>query len=256
MLGAVGIVGCSSSSPDDVAAPLTLASSGSATTTTLTISPVTMATDTISLVSATTDTTIEFAPTTSVAVVVSAAKVPTGFAYAMPVDALLASYSPKHHDYPASDIFVACAAPVISPIDATVLEVRRADGWSQDVDNPATRGGKSVSLLGDDGVRYYFAHFETISEPLAPGHRITRGTALGAIGSTGRAGACHVHFALSPPCPGKEWSVRRGVIWPWPYLDDWRSGGQRSPAAEIQLWLQDNPDACAQAMTDPNAGDS
>ena len=174
----------------------------------------------------------------------------------MPVDPARASYARQHHDYPASDVFVKCDAPIISPVNATVLEVRREDGWTQAVDNPATRGGKSISLLGDDGVRYYLAHFDSIVEGLKPGQHIDLGAALGLMGRTGRAGACHVHFALSPPCPGREWSVRRGVIWPWPYLDSWRKGEQLSPVVEIRQWLVDHPTACADAMADPKAADS
>ena len=47
--------------------------------------------------------------------------------------------------------------------------------------------------------------------------------------------------------------MRRGVIWPYGYLDDWRAGGQRSPVAEIQQWVADHPDGCALAMADPYA---
>lgn len=199
--------------------------------------------------------------TTAISTAVSTAPASTAAAitttpYAMPVNPARASYGRQHHDYPASDVFVKCGAPITSPVNATVLEVRREDGWSQAVDNPATRGGKSISLLGDDGVRYYLAHFDSIVDGLEPGQHLELGAALGLMGKTGRAGACHVHFALSPPCPGKEWSVRRGVIWPWPYLDSWRTGEQLSPAAEIQQWLVDNPTACADAMADPHAADS
>ena len=57
------------------------------------------------------------------------------------------------------------------------------------------------------------------------------------VGETGDASACHVHFGLSPVCGDVDWFVRRGVIWPWPYLDSWRAGGNAEPAPEIQQWL-------------------
>jgi murein DD-endopeptidase MepM/ murein hydrolase activator NlpD len=177
----------------------------------------------------------------------------------MPVaDGTHAGYSRDHHDYPASDVFVpdSCGAPIISPVNGVVLESRRVDEWDRGDDNPATRGGKSVSILGDDGVRYYFAHFESIAPDVEPGLRLEIGHFLGLMGRTGRAGACHLHFAISPPCAGKEWSVRRGVIWPWGYLDGWRRGEQLSPAAEVEQWLADHPDACAVAMADPDAARS
>lgn len=227
------------------AAPLTTAGPGA---------PPPVATATTSAPPAPTDT-----PSTALA---AATTIPAGAAggtaYGMPIEpGVNVGYAHEHHDYPASDIFAGgCGTAVVSPVNGTLLQVRRENLWTAAADNPATRGGKSISLLGDDGVRYYFAHFEQIQDGLAPGDRVVVGGALGRIGMTGRAGACHLHFALSPPCPGKEWSVRRGVIWPWPYLDAWRQGRQLSPADEIAQWSSDHPDACADAMADPNAADS
>ena len=201
------------------------------------------------------------APTTTGAEPTTVAAVPsTGTTpYGMPVaDGAHAGYSHEHHDYPASDVFVpdSCGSSIVAPVNGVVLEARRVDAWTASVDNPATRGGKSVAILGDDGVRYYFAHFDAIDPAIEPGARLGIGQTLGQMGRTGRAGACHVHFAISPPCPGKEWSVRRGVIFPWRYLDAWRRGEQLSPVAEVQQWLTDHPDSCAQAMADPNAAES
>ena len=50
--------------------------------------------------------------------------------------------------------------------------------------------------------------------------------------------------------------MRRGVVWPHPYLDAWRRGEQLSPAEEIAWWAAANPDACAEAMADPTADNS
>jgi murein DD-endopeptidase MepM/ murein hydrolase activator NlpD len=139
-------------------------------------------------------------------------------------------------------------------VNGVVIEVRTVDRWDPAIDNPATRGGRSVAILGDDGVRYYTAHLDTID--VAQGRRVGAGDPIATVGRTGRASACHVHFAISPPCPGPEWSVRRGVVWPHPYLDAWRVGEQRSPADEIDEWVADHPDACAEAMSDPFAPDA
>jgi len=171
-------------------------------------------------------------------------------------DVAAAGWGTTHSGYSATDIFLGCGADIVSPVNGELLEVRRVDGWDAAVDNPATRGGRSIAVLGDDGVRYYMAHFETIVEGLEPGVRVSVGQLLGTMGTTGRSSACHVHVAFSPPCPGKEWSVRRGVIWPYPYLDDWENGGQRSPVEEIDAWVAANPNACADAMADPFAGDA
>ena len=164
----------------------------------------------------------------------------------------------SHHDYPAADIFASpgCGTPLVSPVDGRVLEVRTVNLYDPATDNPAHRGGRYVSILGADGVRYYLAHLDTVAAGLSPGQPIGAGAVVGTMGRTGRAGACHVHLGISPPCPGKEWSVRRGVVWPQPYLDAWRRGGTGSPAAEVGAWARANPGACAAAMRDPYAPDA
>ena len=167
-----------------------------------------------------------------------------------------AGWGDGHSAYPATDIFAACGAEIVSPVDGVATEVRTVDSWDADVDNPATRGGRSVTIVGDDGVRYYLAHFDEIDSSVGDGDRILAGERLGTVGLTGRTSGCHLHFAISPPCPGKEWSVRRGVIPPKSYLDAWRDGLQPSPLAEVLQWSNDNPGACEAAMSDPFAQDS
>jgi murein DD-endopeptidase MepM/ murein hydrolase activator NlpD len=174
--------------------------------------------------------------------------------YRIPVERTgAAGWGHTHAEYPASDVFVGCGAVIVSPVNGVVVESRRVNSYVPSVDDPATRGGRSVTIVGDDGVRYYMAHFEAIDDGIEPGVRVASGQRLGLMGQTGRASACHLHFGISPPCPDKEWSVRRGVVWPYPYLDDWRAGGQLSPVAEIEQWLADHPTACADAMADPHA---
>jgi murein DD-endopeptidase MepM/ murein hydrolase activator NlpD len=170
--------------------------------------------------------------------------------YRVPVaDTARAGWGTTHAEYTATDIFVGCGAEIVSPVNGIVTESRRVNAYDPAVDDPATRGGRSVAVVGDDGVRYYMAHFESIDDGIEPGVRVAIGQRLGLMGRTGRASACHVHVGISPPCPAPEWSIRRGVVWPYPYLDDWRAGGQRSPVAEIEAWLAAHPDACAAAAT-------
>jgi peptidoglycan LD-endopeptidase LytH len=61
---------------------------------------------------------------------------------------------------------------------------------------------------------------------------------LGLIGRTGNANnTCHLHLGFSPVCARTgDWWIRRGVVWPWSYLDSWRSGAARSPAPEVVSW--------------------
>ena len=179
---------------------------------------------------------------------------PTSTPYLVPVaDVAAAGWGSTHSGYPATDIFSACGAEIVSPVNGTVLEVRLVDGWDPAVDDPATRGGRTVAVLGDDGVRYYMAHMDLIDPAVVVGARVGVGQFVGTVGRTGRTSACHLHFSISPPCPGEEWLVRRGVVWPYPYLDAWRAGEQRSPAAEVAQWVADNPDGCATVMADPDA---
>jgi murein DD-endopeptidase MepM/ murein hydrolase activator NlpD len=161
------------------------------------------------------------------------------------------SYAHVHHDYPATDIITACGNEVRAATSGVILEVTRVDHWKASVDAGATRGGLSVSIKGDDGLRYYGSHMEAINKNIQPGVRVTAGESLGKIGQTGDASACHLHFGISPICKGTgDWWIQRGVVWPWPYLDSWRSGGHKSPVAEIKTWQ--NKHGCpTKPLTDP-----
>jgi peptidoglycan LD-endopeptidase LytH len=161
------------------------------------------------------------------------------------------AYARTHSNYTATDVFAACGTPILSPVDGVITEVRRVDLYDPKVRDPSTLGGRSVAIVGDDGVRYYGSHYDTIDTATEPGTRVTVGTKLGTMGRTGDTSVCHLHFGLSPACPGPEWSVRRGVIWPWPYLDAWRNGVNTSPQSEINVWVADNPTACLEAMRNP-----
>jgi murein DD-endopeptidase MepM/ murein hydrolase activator NlpD len=170
--------------------------------------------------------------------------------YVFPV-AGKADYGHSHHDYPATDIFAACGTPVVSPVDGVILELSRVDLWDPKVNDGATRGGHNVSILGDDGVRYYGAHFATIEAAVNPGVRVTAGQTIATVGRTGDTTVCHVHFGISPLCARlADWWIRRGVIWPWSYLDAWRSGEARSPVSEINAW-QAQHGCPAKPLTDP-----
>src|SRR5262249_24542268 len=78
---------------------------------------------------------------------------PTPPHYVFPVVASNASYAHTHHDYPASDIIAPCGSKNLAVTDGVILEVNRVDTWHPKINAGATRGGLSVSLLGDDGVR-------------------------------------------------------------------------------------------------------
>jgi murein DD-endopeptidase MepM/ murein hydrolase activator NlpD len=67
------------------------------------------------------------------------------------------------------------------------------------------------------------------------GQQVSAGTVVGTVGNTGsaRGTATHLHFGLSWPSRAGIWWVRRGEVYPWPYLDAWRAGSDKSPAAAV-----------------------
>jgi murein DD-endopeptidase MepM/ murein hydrolase activator NlpD len=146
-------------------------------------------------------------------------------------------YAHTHHDYPATDIITACGNKVVAATTGRILAVTRKDTWQPTVNAGATRGGLSISILGDDGVRYYGSHMSAIDPKITPGARVTTGQTLGKIGKTGDTTACHLHFGISPPCRKVgDWWIQRGTIYPWPYLDAWRKGTAKSPVQAVAAW--------------------
>ncbi|MCA1825105.1 MAG: M23 family metallopeptidase [Frankia sp.] len=179
-------------------------------------------------------------PASAVAHPPVAAPPPGRVSYRFPVAACATSYGHSHHDYPATDIFAARGCAYVAPVDGVVDEVSRVDRWRSTTNRGADRGGLSVSVVGDDGVRYYGSHLQAIASGVASGVRVAAGTPLGQVGNTGsaRGGPTHLHFGISWPTRDGIWWVRRGMVYPWPYLDSWRAGGQGSPARAVRAARQ------------------
>jgi hypothetical protein len=152
--------------------------------------------------------------------------------YVFPVQpAGLASYEQYHHDYPATDIFAPAGTSFVAVTDGTIDALSYQDRWDPAADDPALRGGLFVSLVGDDGVRYYGSHLSALVPGLRPGMRVTAGQLLGFVGNTGnaRATAPHLHFGISLPTFPEDWAVRRGEVSPYPYLQAWQGGRPLTP---------------------------
>lgn len=145
------------------------------------------------------------------------------------------SFSPGGHAYPATDIFATCGTEVVSPVDGVVQELSRTDTWDPNINDGATRGGLSVSIVGDDGVRYYGSHFAELEPDLNPGDRVAAGMPIGTVGRTGSARntPCHLHFGISPQTQAGDWEIRRGALWPEEYLTAWNNGEQLSPVDAV-----------------------
>jgi len=125
-------------------------------------------------------------------------------------------FGPGHHDYPATDLFTPIGTPVYACVRAVVLRLSRTD---------TGKGGLSITLRGEDGWRYYYAHLSRVITNLVPGAVVEPGQLLGASGDTGdaRGPPAHLHFGIS--LTGNA----QGQIAPYPYLQLWQR--QTVPAA-------------------------
>ena len=169
--------------------------------------------------------------------------------YTFPVAGCTVTYSKYHHDYPASDIFAKKGCAFVSPIAGVVDEVNTVDKWSGKTNLGADRGGLSISILGDDGLRYYGSHLSKIEANIVPGYKVTTGEKLGEIGSTGSARGTkpHLHFGISYPTEKGIWWVRRGVglekgkSSPWKYLQAWQVGKDLKPKLVVPSVIPAEP---------------
>jgi murein DD-endopeptidase MepM/ murein hydrolase activator NlpD len=151
--------------------------------------------------------------------------------YAFPVQGCTVTYAHSHHNYPATDILAKKGCEFVAPTNGVIDEVNRVDKFSWKTDLGADRGGLSISLIGDDGVRYYGSHLSSIESKIVPGYRVAVGELMAHTGDSGDAKgtAPHLHFGISWPTPANIWWVRRGELYPWKYLDAWRGGKDANP---------------------------
>ena len=169
--------------------------------------------------------------------------------YTFPVAGCTVTYSKYHHDYPATDIFAKKGCAFVSPIAGVVDEVNTMDKWSGKTNLGADRGGLSISILGDDGLRYYGSHLSKIEANIVPGYKVATGEKLGEVGSTGSARGTkpHLHFGISYPTEKGIWWVRRGVglekgkTSPWKYLQAWQVGKDLKPKLVVPSAIPAEP---------------
>jgi murein DD-endopeptidase MepM/ murein hydrolase activator NlpD len=136
------------------------------------------------------------------------------------------SYSPGGHAYLATDIFAPIGTAFVAVTSGIIQGVSRLDRWDPEINDGASRGGLFVSLIGDDGVRYYGSHLSTVADGIEAGVRVEPGQLLGLVGVSGSARDTppHLHFGISRPTPLDDWEVRRGEVDPITYLDAWLAG--------------------------------
>ena len=166
--------------------------------------------------------------------------------YIFPVADCAVDYARAHHDYAATDILAKKGCNFVSPVNGVIDEVNRVDNWSGKTNLGIDRGGLYVSVIGEDGVRYYGSHLSSVVASIQPGVVVKAGRVLGKIGSSGsaRGTAPHLHFGISWPTPTQTqpniWWVRRGVVLPYKYLDAWKARKDLSPAKAVAAALLKN----------------
>jgi murein DD-endopeptidase MepM/ murein hydrolase activator NlpD len=156
--------------------------------------------------------------------------------YTFPVPDCTVKYARSHHDYPATDILGKKGCKFVAVIGGVVDEVRKKDTYNYKKPTGDTKGGIFVSIIGDDGVRYYGSHLQKVAPGIDVGVRVETGTLIGYLGDSGdaRGTAPHIHFGISWPTEANIWWVRRGEIYPWKYLDAWKAGKDLSPAKAVE----------------------
>ena len=169
--------------------------------------------------------------------------------YTFPVAVCTVKYAKTHHDYPATDIIAKKGCAFVSPIAGVIDEVVLVDKWSGKTNKGEDRGGLSVSIIGDDGNRYYGSHLSQVETNVVPGVRVATGEKLGEVGATGSAKGTspHLHFGISYPTEKGVWWVKRGVglengkTSPWKYLQAWQMGKDLKPVVKTPAVIPPEP---------------
>ncbi len=169
--------------------------------------------------------------------------------YVFPFAKVAVSYPKDHLHYPAVDVD-GCYARILAPTAGFISQLHRLDKWTPENDSPGTRGGLTITVQGDDGVRYFFSHLGRIK--VLKNQRVAAGDWIGVMGSSGNARVtrCHTHFGMSRVCPLAEVYLLQGEIWPQKYLDAWKKGQQLSPRKEIRKLEKNDPLGCTRSRAD------
>jgi hypothetical protein len=95
----------------------------------------------------------------------------------------------------------------------------------------SSRGGRSVAIVGDDGIRYCGSHLLDVAGGITQGARVGVGALLGHVDSSGNARGidAHLHFGISHPTTPDDWKVRRGEVSPYDVLNAWKAGRDVRP---------------------------
>jgi len=158
--------------------------------------------------------------------------------YVFPFSRVPVQYPNDHLHYPAVDV-EGCYARILAPTAGFISQLHRLDKWTPEKDSPGTRGGLTITVQGDDGIRYFFSHLGRIK--VLKNQRVSAGDWIGVMGSSGNARVtrCHTHFGMSRVCPLAE-----------VYLNAWKQGQQLSPRKEIRKLEKNDPLGCSRSRAD------
>jgi murein DD-endopeptidase MepM/ murein hydrolase activator NlpD len=98
-----------------------------------------------------------------------------------------------HHDYPAADIAAPAGSPVYALADGTVAKAWRSI-------DPLC--GIGLRFRTDDGRTWAYCHLSYLEPSTVTGARLTAGTLIGLVGSTGHSTGPHLHLGLIPSSGG------------------------------------------------------
>ncbi|MGZ8846419.1 MAG: M23 family metallopeptidase [Pyrinomonadaceae bacterium] len=120
----------------------------------------------------------------------------------------------ESRQHEGQDIFAPKGTPIFSATTGYVVKIGE--------DN---LGGHTVSVIGDGGRKYYYAHLDSYARNLEVGDYVTRQTVLGYVGTTGNADGTppHLHFGIY---------TTTGAINPLPLLIDRSQGKPAKPKIE------------------------
>jgi hypothetical protein len=105
-----------------------------------------------------------------------------------------------HHDYNASDIFAPTGTPVLATKGGRVVTAR------DNATDPSAIGTR-ISIMGDDGWLYYYAHMGNNTLNVKAGQQIKAGAVLGKVGTRENAAGTDPHLHIDR-LPGKQYASR------------------------------------------------
>lgn len=90
------------------------------------------------------------------------------------------------HGYNGVDLANSCGLPVFASAEGQVL-ISRSSGWNGGY-------GEYVAVSHSNRTQTLYAHLSQVF--VVMGQRVSQGTVIGAIGSTGNSTGCHLHFEV------------------------------------------------------------